>query len=63
MKIPDERTLDTVTAIEWNMATPEEREEFREKERREGRISFMCLTCGFPTWRGVAACEACRILE
>ena len=57
--IPDDRDLNTVTALEWRTSTLAERIAFIERERRRGCISAVCLNCGFPTVRGQSMCEAC----
>jgi len=58
--IPVNRNLNTVTAAEWRAASKDERQEFMRREARKGYVSFVCLTCGFPTAYGQAACEACH---
>ena len=60
MRIPDGATLDTVMVDEWRAASGAERAEFIEREARKGHVSFVCLSCGYPTEHGVATCEACQ---
>jgi len=57
--IPDDRTLDTVSPSEWRLADAEERATFKTRWARRGHVSFVCLTCGYPTAHGQAICEAC----
>lgn len=59
-RIPEGRTLDTVTAEEWRAATQDERRRFLQDWARRGVVSFVCLNCSFPSAHGVAFCEACR---
>ena len=59
MKIPEDRTLDTVTPDEWNVATLLERNLFMREQGSRGMASLVCLGCGFPAAYGRARCEAC----
>lgn len=58
--IPGGATLDTVTHAQWRAASIHEREAFTDHWGRQGVVSFGCLTCGMPHWRGVASCPACK---
>jgi hypothetical protein len=57
--IPAGRDLDTVTVDEWKAASKDERAAFNYHWSRQGIVSFGCLSCGYPSPRGVAFCEAC----
>ena len=53
-------TLNSVTPEQWRRATQKQREAFHRYWAERGVASFVCLTCGFPTVRGQASCEACE---
>lgn len=58
--IPAGTTLDTLTHAQWRTASLAEREAFTRHWARNGWASFVCLTCGMPSYRGVASCPACK---
>lgn len=60
MRIPESRDLDSVTASEWRVAEIGERQEFLDRWRKRGVISFVCHNCWFPSAWGRSFCEACR---
>lgn len=51
--------LNSITPEQWRQLTVKQRSEFKHYKAMEGSVSFCCITCGYPTCRGVAACDAC----
>jgi len=58
--IPAGTTLDSLTHAQWKEASLPEQVAFLKHWGRQGIVSFVCLTCGMPSWRGVASCPACK---
>ena len=52
--------LEAVTAMAWRAMSEQERTACHEGWKRQGVVSFMCLTCGYPLAQGQATCESCR---
>lgn len=61
MMIPEHKDFNTVTAEEWRASSDVERLFFMNKVSRFGLQGFVCLNCGFPSDRGRAFCESCRL--
>jgi hypothetical protein len=59
INIPEDATIDTVTAEQWRAACRCEREDFMRKWQARGIGCFVCTRCGFPSAYGCSSCEAC----